>query len=174
MSKIKRMIFTLTILLFSQHVAGQYAVKQSVFGNGGSTITNSDYRLNSTLGQQAIGVTQNSNYVNKAGFWYQGIDLLVGIEKMPGTLPTEFRLEQNYPNPFNPTTTICFALPKPSSVKLTLFDILGREVVILVDEKFQPGEYKVVLDAKDLASGIYFYRIETEGFRDVKKIMVLK
>jgi len=174
MQQIIKAITFVLILIFNLQASAQYTVKQSVFGNGGTTIANSDHQLRSTLGQQAIGVSQNSNYVNKAGFWYQGIDLFVGIEKMPTSLPTEFHLEQNYPNPFNPTTTIGFALPRASAVKLTLFDILGREVAILVNDKLQPGEYKVVLDAKDLASGMYFYRIDAEGFRDIKKIMVLK
>ena len=89
-------------------------------------------------------------------------------------LPTEFRLEQNYPNPFNPSTTIQFALPKLSTVTLTLFDILGRKVTTLVDEEMQPGEYKVVFEEKDLPSGVYFYRIQAEEFVRTKKLMLLK
>ncbi|MFQ5752250.1 MAG: T9SS type A sorting domain-containing protein [bacterium] len=90
------------------------------------------------------------------------------------TIPKEFRLEQNYPNPFNPTTTIQFALPKPCKVTLKLYDILGRDVATLVDEEFEPGEYKVVFDAQGLASGVYFYRIQAGGFIKTKKLLLLK
>lgn len=174
MPLIKRMIFILTVLLFSPYVMGQYVIKQSVFGNGSSSVANSDYRLVSTVGQAEIGTTKNMSYVNHVGFWYQAGNLVTSIEQATEQLPKEFRLNQNHPNPFNPTTTICFALPRPSSVKLTLFDILGREVAILVDEKFQPGEYNVVLDAKSLTSGVYVYRIDAEEFKDIKKLMILK
>jgi len=153
---------------------GQYAIKQSVFGNGSSSIANSEYHLVSTVGQAEIGTTKNLSYINQVGFWYQASNLITSVEQVTEQLPQEFRLDQNYPNPFNPTTTIRFALPRPSSVKLTLFDILGREVAILVDEKFQPGEYNVVLDAKSLTSGVYVYRIDAEGFSDIKKLMILK
>jgi len=163
----------LIFMIYSQ-ISAQYAVKQSAFGNGGSPIANSDYRLISTLGQTGIGSTKNQSYVSHVGFWYQSSDLVTSVEQVAEQLPKEFRLDQNYPNLFNPTTTIHFALPKASAVKLTLFNILGRAVAILVNEKLQPGEYKVVLDAKGLASGVYLYRIDAERFWDIKKIMVLK
>jgi len=89
-------------------------------------------------------------------------------------LPTEFRLEQNYPNPFNPSTTIQFAVPKASQVTVKIYDVLGRRVATLVDEKYQPGTYKVTFEAGDLASGVYIYRIQAEGFAQTRKLMLLK
>ncbi|MDX1429897.1 MAG: T9SS type A sorting domain-containing protein, partial [Rhodothermales bacterium] len=89
-------------------------------------------------------------------------------------LPTEFALMQNYPNPFNPVTTIRYELPKASNVKITLFDVLGREVRRLLDADRKAGRYDLVVDATTLASGMYVYRIEAGDFRDLRKMMVVK
>ncbi|NWF49251.1 MAG: T9SS type A sorting domain-containing protein [Ignavibacteriaceae bacterium] len=87
----------------------------------------------------------------------------------------DFVLNQNYPNPFNPATTISFSLSERSSVSLKIFDILGNEIVTLVNEIKDAGEYEVKFDAAGLSSGIYFYKIEAGGnFRDVKKMTLLK
>lgn len=99
-----------------------------------------------------------------------------------GTVPTEYELSQNYPNPFNPSTRINFSLPFESNVRLSIFNILGQEVKTLVDNQVQPvGNYNLTFDAKDLPSGIYFYRLTAsaigEGgrnFVDVKKMMLIK
>ncbi|HUI29394.1 MAG TPA: endo-1,4-beta-xylanase [Candidatus Acidoferrales bacterium] len=91
-----------------------------------------------------------------------------------GGLPTEFALSQNYPNPFNPSTTINYQLPVHSRVTLKVYDVLGREVATLVNERKDAGYYNVSLDAGDLPSGVYFYRIETEKFTDVKKFILIK
>jgi len=78
-------------------------------------------------------------------------------QSRPG--PASFRLGQNYPNPFNPTTAISYQLAAVSEVKLTVYDMLGREVAVLVNEKKGPGSYEVTFDGSHLASGMYFYRI---------------
>ncbi|MEE9168695.1 MAG: T9SS type A sorting domain-containing protein, partial [bacterium] len=89
-------------------------------------------------------------------------------------VPGEFGLRQNYPNPFNPTTTIEFALPKPSDVTLILFDILGGEVKTLVSKKMGPGVHNITLNAEGLASGVYFYRIKAGEYSQMKKVLLLK
>jgi hypothetical protein len=91
-----------------------------------------------------------------------------------GQIPFKYSLEQNYPNPFNPVTKINFALPKEGFVKVTIFDLLGREVRTLVNENKSAGYYSVDFDASSMTSGIYFYRLETNGFSDVKRMVVLK
>jgi hypothetical protein len=95
-------------------------------------------------------------------------------EDVVAGLPTEFALNQNYPNPFNPTTTINFALPKDVQVKLTVFDILGREVVTLVDEKMEAGLHNVSFDAARYASGVYFYHLKAGDRVFSRKMMLLK
>ncbi len=88
--------------------------------------------------------------------------------------PAAFRLWQNYPNPFNPATTIRFSLPQLEHVMLKVFDVLGGEVTTLVDERFNAGEHAVIFDAKGLASGVYFYRLETKSFVQQKAMELVK
>ncbi|HAX47870.1 MAG TPA: hypothetical protein DCX92_02690, partial [Bacteroidetes bacterium] len=91
-----------------------------------------------------------------------------------GSVPENYSLSQNYPNPFNPTTNIKLQIPKAGNVKLTVFDVTGKEVAVLVNENLSAGEYKVDFNAHGLTSGVYFYRIESAGFIDVKKMMLVK
>ncbi len=88
--------------------------------------------------------------------------------------PTDFQLEQNYPNPFNPSTTITYQLPTTSNVSLKVFDMLGREVATLVNERQNAGQYQVRFDATRLASGMYFYRLQAGGYIETKKMMLVK
>jgi hypothetical protein len=85
-----------------------------------------------------------------------------------------FELSQNYPNPFNPITVISYQLSAFSNVKLTVFDILGREVTTLVNEEKQPGTYEVKFDATSLSSGIYFYRLQAGSFVETKKMILIR
>jgi len=90
--------------------------------------------------------------------------------------PSSFSLDQNYPNPFNPSTTIHYRLTKEYFVRLTAFDIAGREVASLVHEKQQAGEHTVSFDAKSLSlsTGVYFYTLEAGTFHQVRKMMLIK
>ncbi len=90
------------------------------------------------------------------------------------TAPDEFRLEGNYPNPFNPTTTIAFSLPQATHVKLTVYNVNGQEVATLVDGQRDAGVHEVTFDASQLASGIYFTRIEAGDFTAVRKMVLMK
>jgi hypothetical protein len=89
-------------------------------------------------------------------------------------IPARFLLLQNYPNPFNPTTAVSYQLSAVSDVKLVIFDMLGREVAVLVKEKQNPGRYEVQFDASRLASGVYFYRLEAGQFVSTRKLVVLR
>ena len=96
------------------------------------------------------------------------------IEEAKAAIPTEFGLNQNYPNPFNPSTVIRYALPKASDVKIVVFDILGRVVASLVNERKSAGYYELPFNAASLASGTYFYRIQAGEFVQTKKMLLLK
>ncbi|HVO72383.1 MAG TPA: sugar-binding protein [Ignavibacteriaceae bacterium] len=98
----------------------------------------------------------------------------VDVENGPSAVPASYALGQNYPNPFNPATTIQFSLPENSNIRLVLYDILGREVKVIAKGEYKPGNYKVMLDASNLASGVYFYRLETNNFVSAKKLMLMK
>jgi hypothetical protein len=90
------------------------------------------------------------------------------------SLPESFSLSQNYPNPFNPSTTISFSLPAASDVSLKIFNVLGQEVTTLIDGPMDAGEHSVQFDAANLASGIYFYRINAGSFMDTRKMVLTK
>lgn len=90
------------------------------------------------------------------------------------TAPSRYRLDQNYPNPFNPTTTIRFALPDRQHVSLKVYDMLGRETATLVDEILHAGEHSVIFNAHDLSSGVYIYRIQSNGNINTRRMILLK
>lgn len=89
-------------------------------------------------------------------------------------IPNKFELYQNFPNPFNPTTTIQFALPKESYVSLKVYNIMGEEVVSLINKVMPAGYHNIVFDASKLVAGLYFYKIETDNYSVVKKMILLK
>jgi hypothetical protein len=95
-------------------------------------------------------------------------------EGKTGPNPGEFAVYQNYPNPFNPSTTIKYELRKSSMVRLSVHDMLGREVSILVNERREAGVYEVKYDASALASGVYLYRLQAGDFVGSRKLLVLK
>jgi hypothetical protein len=103
----------------------------------------------------------------------------VGIQSVGAEIPIHSSLFQNYPNPFNPQTKIKFDIPsnvkgQTSNVKLIIYDLLGREVTTLVDEELKPGTYEVDWDCSNYSSGVYFYKIITEGFVETKKMVLMK
>ncbi|MBZ0199412.1 MAG: T9SS type A sorting domain-containing protein [Ignavibacteriaceae bacterium] len=88
--------------------------------------------------------------------------------------PKQFSLSQNYPNPFNPSTTIKYTVPEKSNIKLAIYDVLGREVALLVNESKEAGNYEITFDAKNLTSGIYFYELKTNNFSKTNKMILAK
>ncbi len=98
----------------------------------------------------------------------------IGIQNISGEIPDKFELGQNYPNPFNPVTNIKFSIPNAGNVKLVVFDIAGKEVGELVNDNLNAGTYKYDFNASHLSSGVYFYKIQAEGFTDVKKMILVK
>jgi len=95
------------------------------------------------------------------------------------SLPSTFSLEQNYPNPFNPTTSIDFGLPVASHVRLVVYNMLGQQVTSVIDDDMPAGQHTVTWDGNNdtggqVATGIYFYRLEADGFKETKKMMLLK
>lgn len=109
---------------------------------------------------------------NNKGAFFLSTDV-VGIQ--PGIeIVKEFKLKQNYPNPFNPSTVISFSLPKSSFVNLKVMDINGREVAVLLNENRNSGNYEINFNASNLAGGVYFYKLQAEGFTETKKMILLK
>lgn len=99
---------------------------------------------------------------------------ILGVNNISNEIPSSFSLSQNYPNPFNPVTKINFALPKSGMVTLKVYDILGKEVASLINEVKAAGTYSFDFDASSFTSGVYFYKLESNGFTDIKKMMLVK
>jgi hypothetical protein len=103
------------------------------------------------------------------------IESSTGIEPtLNPPIPGEYKLEQNYPNPFNPVTKINFCIPKSGLVSLRVYDLLGKEVAILVNEVKNPGNYNFDFNGSSLPSGIYYYKLESNGLTTVRKLVLIK
>jgi len=104
------------------------------------------------------------------------INLMIsGVESARiGAAPKVFELYENYPNPFNPATTIRYGLPKPSRVRIQIYNVLGRQVATLMNEEMRPGMYEIHWDATGFSSGIYFYKIKAGEWQQVKRMLLLK
>lgn len=89
-------------------------------------------------------------------------------------IPANFRLFQNYPNPFNPSTIISFDMPVDGYASLKVFNSLGQEVGVIIDGFVKAGSYQKVFNASQLSSGVYFYKFNTEGFSEVRKMSIIK
>jgi hypothetical protein len=111
---------------------------------------------------------------NNKGFNIIGASSVSGIEDENYFIPDKFVLYQSYPNPFNPSTTIKYSIPNSDVVSLRVFDILGREVEILVDEYKAAGSYSIEFNASKFASGVYFYQLRSGEFVESKKMILLR
>jgi len=98
----------------------------------------------------------------------------IGIQNISTETPSKYSLSQNYPNPFNPTTNIKFSIINSGDVKLVVYDIQGREVQTLVNERLNAGTYEVKFDGSMLTSGVYFYKMVSEGFTETKRMILIK
>jgi hypothetical protein len=99
---------------------------------------------------------------------------LAAVQGPVNNLPVSFQLDQNYPNPFNPSTFISYKLPISSLVTIKVYDVLGREVQTLVNERQAAGNHSVTFNASSLPSGVYFYRLQTGNYSTAKKLLLLK
>jgi hypothetical protein len=152
-----------------------------------STLENMHVRdLNFGVNDDKIMFTWSGCKINESSYdIYTAIydlDLVTDINKNNPTANFTFNLEQNYPNPFNPSTVIKYSLPRSirrgehsvTQTTLKVYDILGREVTTLVNTKQSAGSYEVEFNAKNLSSGIYYYRLQSGSFTETKKMMLIK
>jgi hypothetical protein len=98
----------------------------------------------------------------------------VNVTQLGVNIPSNYELKQNYPNPFNPETKIRFNVPQSGNVRLTIYNFLGQNISELINESLSAGEYETNWNAKDFASGIYLYRLETIGFTQTKQMILMK
>ena len=162
------------LLFFLQiSLIAQYQIQTNVFSNGGSIVSNSEFQIFSTTGETFIGKAEEKTYTIFSGFW-QPVMLLTPVKDNKDIISDKYILMQNYPNPFNPSTTIRYSIPKESFVTIKVYDIIGREIATLVNERKAAGNYSVKFNAGNFPSGVYIYRIQSGGFTDTKKFILLK
>ena len=150
-------------------------------------VTDSSLYQNYTFWSEEFGLLEHyihdfelGNYIYLWGCVIDGVlygdttFLTVGIDDIQNAPITVYKLYQNYPNPFNPATTIDYELQEYSYVKLKVYDILGNEVAVLVEEEKYAGKHKIKFDGKNLTSGVYFYKLTIGGNTQVRKMILLQ
>ena len=170
-----------TNTVYSFTVGGTYLFAGSPSGgvylstNNGTSWTTVNTGLPNT---NVYALTVSGTYLfagTNDGVWQRPLsEMITSVEEISSGLPIEFSLEQNYPNPFNPSTTFVFSLPERSLASLKVFDILGKEVALLISEELPAGTYTKWWDASGLPSGTYFYRLQTGSFSETKKLILLR
>ncbi|MFA7361069.1 MAG: FG-GAP-like repeat-containing protein [Candidatus Kapaibacterium sp.] len=115
-----------------------------------------------------------SNWDNNIGNYLFKNTIITSAGNLSLEMQTDFKLLQNYPNPFNPTTKIEFTVPKNSDVRISVFDVTGKEVAVLVNETLQAGTYQTDWNASAFSSGVYFYRMVTNRYSETKRMMLVR
>ena len=169
---------------FLDSTAGSWHSVAPTFG-----ATNPSSSTNVTVGLNAVGLTPNTLYIanvilvsndSSQSLRTFPVQLFVppsvSVDERHTILPTDFALHQNYPNPFNPQTTIAFDLPRDVQVKLKLYNVIGQEIGVLLDERMKAGYHAVQVSANAhrLTSGVYFYRIIAGEFSSIRKMILLQ
>jgi len=149
----------------------EYKIKKSV--DNGQTWTDHTGELNNQLVYN-LKFASDSRVLaaTQSGVYRSSSQTLINISG--NNLPDKFLLKQNYPNPFNPNTKINFSVPVNSLVTLKIYDVLGKEVMTLINEQKPAGNYAAEFNGANLSSGIYFFRMEAGEFIDVKRMMMIK
>lgn len=149
-----------------------FSTATTVLGTTISNMYRTEYHDLSTACSYT-GFTSGTNQTSRANTCFV-INTQTGVSQNYNTVPNTYSLSQNYPNPFNPVTRINFDIPKQGLVTMKVFDILGREVKTLVNEIKAPGKYSVDFEGTELSSGVYFYRLESNSFTDIKRMILIK
>ena len=130
------------------------------------------------LPQSISSLLISSSYIFAGSYvttvWRRSLSEIIGIQNISTETPSKYTLSQNYPNPFNSTSNLKFQIVNTEDVKLIVYDIMGKEVQTLVNERLQPGTYEAAFDASSLNSGVYFYKLITNTFSETKKMILIK
>jgi hypothetical protein len=132
---------------------------------------------NLLLSPDAVGGARLFAGTYDGGVWRRLLSGMISSVPADGhsaNVPTQMSLEQNYPNPFNPNTVIGFQLSVASRADLRVYDLLGREVAVLVNSEMSAGHHEVKFDAAGFASGVYLYRLQAGGFVETRKLLLTK
>ena len=157
----------------------------NVSSNYGQTWTQRNEGMPMGSGIRSLFIYNGYLFAGKdnTGIWRRPLNEIIGIKQISEVVPPSYSLDQNYPNPFNPKTKIKFNMPALNSplkkgeggmIILKVYDILGKEIETLVNEKLNAGTYEVTFDASKYPSGVYFYRLTTDDFSETKKMLLTK
>lgn len=164
------LILLAALVLVCDSAKGQARLDYAVISSGAAAISGPGYRLVATAGDPLAGIAAGL----RSGFWFGGPMTVTSAEPEAGGLPDRFELHQAYPNPFNPAAVIRYDMPAAAHVRLAVYDLLGREVALLVDERRPPGRHAASFGGHALASGLYVYVIEMGDFRASRKMLLVK
>ena len=143
--------------------------------NNGQNWIQKNQRLTQSFGVYTLLIANNYIFAGTYySVWRRSFSEIMSIQNISTEVPTGYKLEQNYPNPFNPATTIKFSIPKSTAVKLSVFDITGREVGVLVNEILSSGTYQSEWNAASYSSGVYFYKLQSESYSETKRMILMK
>ncbi len=124
---------------------------------------------------QSIKISNNYFIIaTNISVWRRPLLEILNVQNISTEIPDNFSLNQNYPNPFNPSTKIRYDLPRAGVMRLAVYDVMGREVELLVNERQAAGSYEAVWDGTRFASGVYFYRLTAEGFNETRKMILIR
>jgi hypothetical protein len=167
--------FLIMLFITLQINAQNSKVPWSSFNMGFAESKTGNTNVKSVAGQNFVGTSQLVNTQVLSGFLADTLfrARLVAVNDIM-ELPKTFALYQNYPNPFNPSTTIKYDLPTSEHVVIKVYNLLGQDVVTLLDEVQEPGYKLIRVDARNLASGVYFYKLDVGEFVAVKKFILIK
>lgn len=154
--------------------------KRNLISSGPFTMASGDTQIVTYAYDCERGANNNQSVcsvkealIRMVGFYYD-CGGTIGIEPIENLIPRNYSLEQNFPNPFNPETSIKFSIPEGKFTSLKIYDILGKEIAVLVNEELAPGNYSINYSAADLQSGIYFYRLSSGSYTASKKMILIK
>ncbi len=173
-------ILMLTTLFLPRSARAQVQLQVDAITSGATvSASGSAVTLQGSIGQIATSGSESSVMQSFSGIWsalYSG-EVNTDIEKTDppsSNLPENFNLEPAYPNPFNPRTKIRYALPEAAHVKLAVYNMLGKQIRVLVNQRQKAGRYTISFRARDLSSGIYLYRLQAGAFTGERKMTLVK
>ncbi len=161
---------TLDVAEWNFRITGSYDTGSSVGNAGGFT---SVYDVD-VSDEPAVYLQTYYGWAVEKWVFNGDLGAVVSVQPLPSGGPDDYALQQNYPNPFNPETTIEFSLRKAGPVRLTLYNVIGQKIAVLVDQHLSAGHYKVNFNGEKLPTGIYFYTLEAGQFKTTKKMLLAR
>jgi hypothetical protein len=169
-----RTVYSLAISGNNIFAGTDYGVYHSTNNGANWTIKNEGFFVQTEVYSLMI----KNNYIfagSSQGIWRRNIsEVITNNQQISEIIPSSYSLSQNYPNPFNSMCNVQFSMCNTGNVKLVVYDVMGREVQTLVNERLQAGTYEVSFDGSKLNSGVYFYKLTTEGFSETKRMLMIK